>query len=66
MNKTATAEPQIIFRKSKPIGVILDIHEYAAILRRLEDAEDLQEIKKIRKSKLSFRPLESFLEENPL
>jgi hypothetical protein len=57
--------PQIVFREGKPSAVILDIDVYQEILERLEDAEDLQMLTRMREKSLSFRKLNSFLEEFP-
>jgi hypothetical protein len=58
--------PQIVFRGGKPSAVILDIDVYQEILERLEDAEDLQMLSRMREKSLSFKKLDSFLKEYPL
>ena len=59
--KAAFAEPEIITKKGKPISVILPIKQYQEILERLEDAEDVAWLKKARRKKLHFQPLEDVL-----
>ncbi len=56
-----TKSPDVIFREGKPKAVILDIDDYAALLERLEDIEDLAILKEMRKKRLEFTPLEDFL-----
>ena len=53
-------EPEIIVRNGKPFAIILDIHRYEELLERLEDAEDLAELKRIRKGVTRFRRIEDF------
>jgi hypothetical protein len=47
----------------KAYAVILDIDEYRRMLERLEDLEDLNMLKEMRKRPLKFRKLEDFLKE---
>jgi PHD/YefM family antitoxin component YafN of YafNO toxin-antitoxin module len=61
--KAKRKEPEIIFRQGKPRAVILDIDDYQEMLERLEDAEDLRELERMRKGSLSFRNLGDFLKE---
>ena len=56
-------KPEIILRDGKPAAVILDIDAYKEMLERLEDAEDLRELEKLRSKPLGFRKLEEFLQE---
>jgi PHD/YefM family antitoxin component YafN of YafNO toxin-antitoxin module len=53
----------IVLREGKPSAVILDIDEYRQTLVRLEDLEDLNMLKEMRKSPLKVRKLEDFLKE---
>lgn len=53
--------PEVVVRDGRPRAVILDIDEYEEMLERLEDAEDLQALKQIRRRPLKFRRLEDFL-----
>ena len=55
--------PEIVLRNGKPAAVILGIDEYKEMLDRLEDVDDLNALKKIRKRPLKFRRLEDFLKE---
>jgi hypothetical protein len=59
--KTAFAEPEIITKKGKAISVILPIKQYQEILERLEDADDVAWLKRARRKKLHYRPLEDVL-----
>ncbi len=59
-------KPEIILRDGKPAAVILDIDAYREMLERLEDAEDLRELEKLRSKPLRFRKLEEFLQEQGL
>lgn len=59
--KTSFAEPEIITKKGKPVSVILPIKQYQEMLERLEDAEDVAWLKKARRRKLRYRPLEEVL-----
>ena len=57
----ANAEPEIVTKNGKPVSVILPINEYQEMLERLEDAEDVAWLKRVRRKKLHFRPLEEVL-----
>jgi hypothetical protein len=59
--KVAFAEPEIVTKKGKAVSVILPIKQYQEILERLEDAEDVAWLKKARRKKLHYRPLEDVL-----
>ena len=59
--KAATAEPEIVTKNGKPVSVILPIKRYQEIMERLEDAEDVAWLKKARRKKLHYRPLEGYL-----
>jgi hypothetical protein len=56
--KTSFAEPEIITKKGKHVSVILPIKQYQEMLERLEDADDVAWLKKARRKKLRYRPLE--------
>lgn len=62
-SKAKRRAPEIVLKEGKPAAVILDIDEYQEMLERLEDAEDLKILEKMRKKPLNFRKLEEFLEE---
>ncbi len=59
--KSAIAEPEIVTRKGKPVSVILPIEVYQDLLERLEDAEDVRWLKRIREKPLQYRPLDEYL-----
>jgi prevent-host-death family protein len=59
--KAAYLEPEIVTRKGKPVSVILPIKEYKELLERVEDAEDIAWLKKARRKKLQYRPLDDYL-----
>ncbi len=56
--KAKKKAPEIVLRQGKPSAVILDIDEYRKMLERLEDLEDLNLLKEMRKRPLKFRKLE--------
>ena len=56
--------PEIVLKEGKPSAVILDIDEYRQMLERLEDLEDLNLLKEMRKRPLKLRKLEDFLKEH--
>jgi PHD/YefM family antitoxin component YafN of YafNO toxin-antitoxin module len=56
--------PEIIVTQGKPSAVIIPLDEYRDMLERLEDAEDVKVLRRLRKKKsLKFRSLEAFLKE---
>jgi hypothetical protein len=59
--KTTFSEPEIVTRKGKPVSVILPIKAYEELLARVEDAEDVAWLKRARRKKLEYRPLEDYL-----
>jgi len=59
--KAATAEPEIVTKNGKPVSVILPIKRYQEIMERLEDAEDVAWLKKARRKKMHYRPLQDVL-----
>ena len=61
--KVKKKNPEIVLRDGKPTAIILDIGEYQELLERLEDAEDLKMLQRMRKKPLKFRKLEDFLKE---
>ena len=63
MSKALTKKPQFIIERGKPIAVILNIRDYEELLQRVEDTEDLTELRQLRKTTLKFRPFEEFLKE---
>ncbi len=61
--KAKRKAPEIILKEGKPSAVILDIEEYRQMLERLDDLEDLNILREMRKRPLKFRKLEEFLKE---
>jgi PHD/YefM family antitoxin component YafN of YafNO toxin-antitoxin module len=59
--KATLHEPEIITRKGKPVSVILPIKDYEELLERIEDAEDVAALKRIRSKPLRYRPLADYL-----
>jgi prevent-host-death family protein len=59
--KSANAQPEIVTRNGKPVSVILPIKKYQEMIERLEDAEDVAWLKRARRKKLHFCPLEEVL-----
>ena len=59
--KATQREPEIVTRNGKPVSVILPIKEYEELLERAEDAEDVAWLKRARRRKLHYRPLEEYL-----
>jgi PHD/YefM family antitoxin component YafN of YafNO toxin-antitoxin module len=55
--------PEIVLKEGKPSAVILEIDEYRQMLKPLEDLEDLNMLKEMRKKSFKFRKLEDFLKE---
>jgi len=55
--KTATRhkKPEIVMKDGKPTSVILDIEQYKELLERLEDADDLKMLEKMRSKKAFFQ-----------
>ena len=61
--KAERKAPETVLKEGKSSAVILDIDEYRQMLERLEDLEDLNMLKEMRKKPLRFRKLEDFLKE---
>jgi PHD/YefM family antitoxin component YafN of YafNO toxin-antitoxin module len=61
--KSPQREPDLVVRNGKPVSVIIPIKEYADMVERLEDAEDVAYLTKTRTKPLSFRPLKDCLAE---
>lgn len=58
---TPNREPQIVTRNDKPVAVIVPIKDYEELLERAEDAEDVAWLKRARKKKPNYRPLEEYV-----
>lgn len=54
-------KPNIVVKNGKPQAVILDIRAYEKLLETAQDRVDLDELKRIKKSEMSFRSLEHYL-----
>ena len=59
--KAINREPEIVTRNGKPVSVIIPLKDYQELLERAEDAEDVAWLKRARKKKLRYRPLEEYL-----
>jgi PHD/YefM family antitoxin component YafN of YafNO toxin-antitoxin module len=59
--KSTTREPEIITRNGKPVSVIIPIKDYKELLERAEDAEDIAWLKRARRKKQRYRPLEEYI-----
>ena len=59
--KSSLPEPEIVTRKGKPVSVILPIKDYEELLERVQDAGDVAWLKRARKKRLHYRPLEDYL-----
>ena len=59
--KVADRQPEIVTRNGKPVAVIVPIKDYEELLERAEDAEDVASLKRARKKKQHYRPLEEYL-----
>lgn len=61
--KATLLEPEIVSRRGKPVSVIIPLKDYKELLERLEDAQDVQWLKRARRKPLHYRPLEDYLAE---
>lgn len=59
--KAVIPEPEVVTKNGKPVSVILPIKRYQEMIERLEDADDVAFLKKLRRRKLQYRPLEDVL-----
>ena len=62
--KATLLEPEIVSRRGKPVSVIIPLKDYEELLERLEDAQDVQWLKRARRKPLHYRPLEDYLAEH--
>jgi len=60
MNKLTLERPNLIVKNGKPQAVILDLREYGHLLDIAEMKSDLNELKKIKRTKTTFRPIEEY------
>jgi hypothetical protein len=61
--KATLPELEIVTCKGKPVSVIIPIKDYEELLERVEDAGDLAWLKRARRKRLNYRPLEDYLVE---
>ncbi len=59
--KATHHEPEIVTRNGKAVSVILPIKDYEELLERAEGTEDVAWLKRARRKKLHYRPLEEYL-----
>ena len=64
-DERSNTEPEIVTRNGKPVSAILPIKKYQQMIERLEDAADVAWLKRARRKKLHFRPLEQVLADLP-
>lgn len=62
--KASTHEPEIVTRNGKPVSVIIPIKDYQELLERAEDAQDIAWLKRARRKKQHYRPLEEYLSQS--
>jgi hypothetical protein len=53
--------PALVYESGRPTAVLLDIRQYREMLDRLEDAEDIAYLERLRKRPIKYRPLEEVL-----
>jgi hypothetical protein len=63
--KASLPEPEIVTKNGKPVSVILPIKHYKELIERLEDADDVAWLKRARRKKLHYRPLDEVLADLP-
>ena len=63
-SRATLPEPEIVMRKGKPVAVIVPIKLYQELLERVEDAEDVAALKRVRRKPLHYRPLEEYQAEH--
>ncbi|MEX2175278.1 MAG: type II toxin-antitoxin system prevent-host-death family antitoxin [Pirellulaceae bacterium] len=59
--KAAPVEPEIVTRNGKPVSVIIPIEAYQELLERVEDAADIEWLRKARQRPLQYRSLDEYL-----
>ena len=59
--KAALAEPQIVTCKGKPVSVIIPIEAYQELLERVEDAADIEWLRRARSKPLQYRSVDEYL-----
>ena len=63
---TRILEPEVIFHKGLPVGVILGIDDYQWLIDRVEDKHDLEFLAKLRSQPRQYRDFQELLEERKL
>ena len=58
--KATAREPEIVTRSGKPVSVIIPIKDYKELLERAEDTEDIAWLKRARRKKQHYRPLQEY------
>ena len=61
--KATLPEPEIVTRKGKLVSVIIPIKDYEELLERAEDTDDMAWLKRARRKRHHYRPLENCLAE---
>ncbi len=56
-------KPQVIMKDGRPSAVIIEINDYRELLEKLEDKEDLADLKKIRMGGMQVRKFKDYLAE---
>lgn len=56
-------EPEIVTRNGKPVSVIIPIKDYEELIERVEGSQDMAWLKRARKKRLQYRPIEDYLAE---
>ena len=56
-------EPEMIYKSGKPTAVILPLADYQELLERVEDAADLEWLRKTRAQSSSYRPFGDYLKD---
>ena len=59
--KSVPTEPEIVTRRGKPVSVIIPIEQYEELLERLEDADDVAWLRKLRRKPQRYRTLDEYL-----
>ena len=59
--KATTHESEIVTRSGRPVSVIIPIKDYQELLERAEDSEDIAWLKRARRKKQHYRPLEEYV-----
>jgi hypothetical protein len=63
---TRILEPEVIFHKGLPVGVVLGIDDYQWLIDRVEDKHDLEFLAKLRSQPRQYRDFQELLEDRKL